>query len=97
MLYVITNRFKPNFEAARDASRDDHIEHLKEAGDRLKMAGPLTGTGDEPEICGSMMIIDADSRLAVTLFADTDPFNKAGIVESTRIESLTAGLGAWLD
>jgi uncharacterized protein len=97
MLYVIINRFKPNFEAARDAVRDDHIDHMKEAGARLKMAGPLTGTGDEPEVSGSMIIIDADSRLAASLFANTDPFMKAGIIEHSEIQSLSASLGVWVD
>jgi len=94
MLYMIKHRFKADVDDARAAARPAHVAHIEGAGDKLKGAGPLMGS-DADVPTGSLIIIQAGSHTAAALFAETDPYVLAGIVESTEIEAWNCLLGAW--
>lgn len=97
MLFAIIHRFKENCGEARAEARPQHIEHVKGAGERLKAAGPLpqSETSDDP--WGSLIVINADSLTAARLFAENDPYVKAGIVENTSIQPWDPKLGSWVE
>jgi hypothetical protein len=95
MLYAITYTFKNNINEKRDAIRDEHIAHLNGAEDRLKVAGPVLHGDDSDEAYGSLIVIEAHSQTAASLFSDTDPYVTAGIVESVTIRPWKALLGVW--
>lgn len=95
MLYAITYVFKDGINEKRSAVRDQHIAHMNGAEDRLKAAGPIMQSDDSEDAHGSLIVIEAQSQTAASLFSDTDPYVQAGIVESVTIRPWNAILGAW--
>lgn len=96
MLYVIIAKDKPDSVELRMSTRTAHLDYLAGAEDRLKLAGPLLTPGEDPKPIGSMIIIDAASEAAVQLFADSDPYNHAGLFESVEIRPWKGAIGDWL-
>ncbi len=96
MLYVITCTDKENSLDLRMSVRPDHLQYLQSAGDRVKIAGPLLSSDDEPKPIGSVIIIDAASDAAVQLFADNDPYTTAGLFSDVSIKPWKAAVGAWV-
>jgi len=94
MLYVLMCRDKPDSLDTRMATRDKHIEYAKQAGDRLKMAGPLLDS--DGLMCGSLIIVEAASREAAELVAANDPYALAGLFESVEVIPWKAALGEWV-
>lgn len=96
MLYVITCTDKAGSLDLRMSVRPRHLDYLKTAGDRVKVAGPLLSADAEPKPIGSVIIIDAASDAAVQLFADNDPYATAGLFEKVEIKPWKAAVGAWI-
>ena len=96
MLFVITAIDKPNCIDLRMATRAAHLQYLADAGDRIKLGGPLQSEGDDPQPVGSMIVIEAASEGAVRLFAQNDPYTAAGLFESVTIKPFKAVTGSWL-
>ncbi len=95
MLFTITAIDKENSLDVRMATREAHLSYLKEAGERIKVAGPLLTSGAEPKPLGSLIIIDAASEAAVNLFAENDPYATAGLFASVTVRPWNAAVGEW--
>lgn len=95
MLYAIFCYDKPDSFGIRKATRPAHLEYLADAGERVKLGGPLLSAGEDGMPVGSMLIIDAASEAAVQLFADNDPYNTAGLFERVEIRPWKRVTGAW--
>lgn len=95
MLFAIFCYDKPDSAALRQATRPAHLAYLEEAGDRVKLGGPLLGPGDDGAPIGSMLIVDAASEAAVQLFADNDPYYTAGLFENVEIHHWKRVVGTW--
>lgn len=101
MLVMILCHDKPDAGPIRAANREDHLRYVADAGDRLKLAGPIQSTdGQGPEggarPVGSLLIIEAASLEAARLFADNDPYRKAGVFAEVEVRPFKGVLGAWL-
>ncbi|WP_308911190.1 YciI family protein [Pseudokordiimonas caeni] len=96
MLFMVLCYDKPNSASLRAETRPAHVRYLKDAGTRVKMAGPLLSPGDEQHPVGSLIVIDAASEGAVKLFAENDPYASAGLFERVEIRPWRAALGAWV-
>ncbi|UTW55298.1 YciI family protein [Kordiimonas sp. SCSIO 12610] len=96
MLFMVLCYDKPNSVNLRMETRPAHLSYLQDAGERVKIAGPLMSAGETPEPIGSLIVIDGASEMAVKLFAENDPYNTAGLFERVEIMEWKAGLGAWL-
>jgi len=96
MLFVITTRDKEGGLPIRLATRDAHLGYLADAGDRIKLAGPMMSPGDDPKPTGSMILIDAASEAAVQLFVNNDPYMTAGLTEQADIRHWNAAAGDWI-
>ena len=96
MLVMILCHDKPDGGPIRAANRDDHLRYVAGAGDRLKLAGPIQSTDEDPRPVGSLLIIEAASLEAARLFADNDPYRKAGVFADVEIRPFKGVLGAWL-
>lgn len=96
MLFAVIHRFHNNSTRERLAVRDEHLEYLKGAAGRLKLAGPLLERDDEGDASGSLIIIDAQSHGAARLVANNDPYVKAEIVASTEVRAWKAVIGDWM-
>jgi uncharacterized protein YciI len=92
MLYAVICTDKPGALETRKATRREHLEHLKELGDRLKLAGPLlTEDGKEPR--GSLLVIEGESLADIKAIADADPYTRAGVFQSVDIRPWTVVIG----
>ena len=95
MLFMVVTRDKADSVQLRMDTRPAHLEYLNSAGDRVKLAGPIMSTGDEPQPIGSVILIDAASEGAAKIFADNDPYTLAGLFENVEILPWRAALGNW--
>lgn len=100
MLFVIQATDKPDSVDMRMENRPAHLQYLADAGDRIKLAGPvLSGEGDstaDPHPVGSVIIIDAASEAAVKLFAENDPYATAGLFSDVTIKPFKAVTGTYV-
>tara|TARA_R110002096_G_scaffold168117_12_gene338629 strand:- start:1074 stop:1367 length:294 start_codon:yes stop_codon:yes gene_type:complete len=92
MLFVIHARDKAGSSSVRAENRDAHITFLRDAGDRLKLAGPLLD--DDGSMCGSLLVYEAGDRIAVERWLDADPYGQAGLFETVSISGFKPVLGS---
>ena len=83
MLYALLCDDKPNSLQLRLDTRAEHVAFLNGLGDALKFAGPFLDENDKP--CGSLVVIEADSREAAREVADRDPYARAGLFEAVAV------------
>ena len=83
MLFVMLCRDRPGSLDVRMATRAQHIAYLQTYAERLVQAGPLLDDDGRP--CGSLLIVDVADRATAEGFAESDPYNKAGLFESVVI------------
>lgn len=95
MLFAIICHDKPDSVDLRMATRPAHVEYLKSAGERVKIAGPIMTPGENPKPIGSLIVIYAASEAAVQLFAENDPYATAGLFKNVSIEPWVRAIGAW--
>ncbi|MDV4181421.1 YciI-like protein [Rhizobium brockwellii] len=87
MLFALLCKDKPGHLNVRMDTRPTHIEHLNKlnAEGTLKIAGPFLD--DEGKPCGSLIIVEAESKEAARALADADPYAKAGLFESVDVKA----------
>lgn len=83
MLFALICTDKPDGMPIRLANRPAHLDWLKAAGPRVKLAGPFL-TEDGQAMTGSLLVIEADSMVEARELAAEDPYAKAGLF--TRVE-----------
>jgi len=91
MLYVLTCIDKADSLTIRQETRPAHLDYLKSAGDKLKLAGPFLDAEGSP--IGSLIILDAASAGAAQIFANNDPYARAGLFERVTIRPFKAAAG----
>ena len=84
MHFAIICNDKPDSLKLRMETRPAHVEHLKALGETLKVAGPFT-TGDDAEMNGSLLIVEAASEEEAREIAERDPYYKAGLFADVQI------------
>ncbi len=85
MLFVLICTDKPASLDLRLATRSAHIAYLQTYETRLVQAGPLLDCDDRP--CGSLLMVDVADRAEAAGFAESDPYNRAGLFESVIIRA----------
>ncbi|NKL34216.1 hypothetical protein GFL49_10395 [Rhizobium leguminosarum bv. viciae] len=87
MLFALLCKDKPGHLNVRMDTRATHIEHLNKlnAEGTLKIAGPFLDDDGKP--CGSLIIVEAESKEAAHALADADPYAKAGLFESVDVKA----------
>ena len=83
MYAVLICRDKPDSLALRKATRDEHLAYLAETG-VVEIAGPLLDDDGNP--AGSLLIIRVETLDEARGWADRDPYAKAGLFESVKIQ-----------
>ncbi len=81
MLIALIAKDKPGALAIRQENRPAHVEYLKATN--VAQAGPLLD--DNGEMCGSLVILDLHDMAAAQDWVAHDPYNKAGLFESTEL------------
>jgi uncharacterized protein len=84
MLFALICTDKPNSLELRQQSRPEHLTFLEGLGGSLKAAGPFTD--DEGKPTGSLVVIEAPNRAAITEIAGRDPYALAGLFASVEIK-----------
>lgn len=87
MLYAVICKDKPNSTPLRDATRPTHLDYLQKDGLSLGkpvFTGPMLGA-DESTPIGSLMVVEAADRAAITAWAAGDPYAKAGLFATVEI------------
>jgi len=95
MLYVLYCRDKPDSLSLRTGNRPAHLEYASQAGERLRLAGPMLDADGMP--CGSLMIMEAASQEAAELTVRHDPYFTAGLFEQVDVYPFKPVLGTWAD
>ena len=87
MLFALLCKDKPGHLNVRMDTRPTHIEHLNRlnAEGTLKIAGPFLDDDGKP--CGSLIIVEAESKEAARALADADPYAQAGLFESVEVQA----------
>lgn len=89
MLFVITAIDKEGSLQLRIATREAHLAYAKETG-AVRLGGPfLNALG---EMAGSLLIIEAADLPAAHIWAQNDPYAKAGLFQSTDVRGWKAGI-----
>jgi len=96
MLFMILAHDKADSVDLRMEMRPAHIAYISDAGERLKFAGPILSSGEDPQPIGSLIVLDAASEAAVQLFADNDPYATAGLFEKVEIRYWKGMIGDWV-
>lgn len=80
-LYAIICRDKPGHLQTRLDTRSAHLAHIRDSG-IVQLAGPLI---EEGEMCGSLVVVEADDIAGAQAWAEADPYRAAGLFQSTEI------------
>ena len=89
MHYVIHALDRPDAGDLRDQTRPDHLAYL--AGFAVTFGGPLLD--DDGQMCGSLIVLDVDTREAAEEFEAGDPYAEAGLFERVTITGFRPLLG----
>jgi uncharacterized protein YciI len=81
MLYAIFCRDKPGALQTRLDTRAAHLAYIESTG-IVRMAGPLIENG---QMCGSLVVVEADGLDAAKSWAASDPYKAAGLFESVSV------------
>lgn len=81
MLYAIICRDKPGHLQTRLDTRAAHLAYIEQTG-IVRMAGPFL---EEGQMCGSLVIVEADSLQAAQDWAANDPYAAAGLFETVTV------------
>lgn len=91
MLFAIICIDKHGALETRKTNRDAHLAHIKGSGGAIVQAGPfLDGDG---QMCGSLLIYEADDIDAARQWAAADPYAKAGLFQSVDIRAWNRVVG----
>ncbi len=82
MLYVLICEDKDDSEELRKSVRADHLEYIKNFD--VRFAGPMLAD-DEATMIGSIIVLEAADRAAAEMFADSDPYQLAGLFARVTI------------
>jgi uncharacterized protein YciI len=79
--FVIHAKDKPDSLAIRQATRPAHLDYM--SGFEILVGGPLLDP--DGQMCGSCIVLEAESLEAAEAFAAGDPYRAAGLFESVSI------------
>ncbi|WP_300073135.1 YciI family protein [uncultured Ruegeria sp.] len=81
MLIALIARDKAGALQTRLDNRSAHLAYIEETG-VVAQAGPLL---DGDGMIGSLIVLDVDDLASAQLWADNDPYAKAGLFDSVEL------------
>jgi uncharacterized protein YciI len=84
MLFVVVCIDKPGTRELRIANRPKHVAFLDGLKDTIVLAGPMLD--DRGDAIGSMLLLEAADPAEARRLAAADPYAKAQLFESVRVE-----------
>jgi uncharacterized protein len=77
----------------RMAVRPQHLDYIKTHAAMVRVAGPLLDA--EGGFIGSCFILEAEDAAAVDAFVADDPYTKANLFATVRIDAFKPLVGSW--
>lgn len=90
MLYIIYQQDRADGAAIRAATRDEHFAYLDKHEDILVLGGALLAE-DNTTRTGSVLIVNVKDRAAAEAFSNNEPFRKAGLFSTVKIDRMRRG------
>lgn len=81
---------KPGALQTRMDNREAHLAYVAETG-VVEMAGPVLD--DEGQMCGSLIVLEAEDLAAAQAWADDDPYAKAGLFSDVTLRAWKKVIG----
>lgn len=81
MRFAVICRDKPGHLEVRQANRAAHLAYIDTTG-IVEMAGPFI---EEGKMCGTLLVLQADSLDEARQWVAGDPYGKAGLFESVSV------------
>ena len=81
MRFAVICRDKPGHLETRVANRAAHLAYIEATG-IVEMAGPFLEAG---QMCGSLIILQADSLGAAQTWVAGDPYGKASLFDNVTV------------
>lgn len=85
MLFAVICTDRADGMPIRQANRPAHLEWLKAAGSRMKLAGPFL-SADGTAMTGSLLVIEAADLTEAREFCATDPYARAELFTQVEIK-----------
>jgi uncharacterized protein len=85
MLYALMCADKSNSLDLRMKIRPDHIAYLAALGAKAKFAGPFLD--DAGNMCGTLVMVDVETRAEAEKIAANDPYALGGLFASVEIKA----------
>ena len=92
MHFVVTCFDKDSALETRKANRDNHLAFVAENTATIQVAGPFLS--DDGDMIGSLFICEAENKASLEAIMAQDPYNKAGLFQSTTIQPWKWVIGA---
>jgi uncharacterized protein YciI len=83
MAFLVRALDKPGALDIRKANREAHLAFLADAGERLKLAGPLLA--EDGGMIGSLLVVDFDTAAEVHDWLRDDPYTRAGLFRDVSV------------
>jgi uncharacterized protein YciI len=90
MRYALICLDRPNALQTRVESRPAHLEYLQSSG-VVEQAGPFIDAAGQ--MCGSLIVLNVDTRGEAEAWAAADPYAKAGLFASVMIQEWKRVIG----
>ena len=95
MLVSIYCKDAPGGAESRKSKLAEHLEHIEEIEDRIKVAGPVMGP-DEDGLVASLLIFEVDNLDEATAMLHADPYYQAGVWQEINIQEFKGVVGSWV-
>ncbi len=90
MPYAIIAYDKPESLSLRQEMRAAHLAYVAETG-IVQIAGPFLD--EKGDMCGSLVILDTETRKQAERWAEGDPYARAGLFERVEIRAWKKVIG----
>ncbi len=95
-LFVISCWDKPNSLELRMATRPHHLDYAHNHPEvKVQIGGPYLD--EAGAMCGSMLLVEAPDRAAVSRFVANDPYGKAGLFANVDVRAYRLTVGGFAD
>jgi uncharacterized protein YciI len=93
-LFAVIAHDTPQAPSLRTEHMAAHLGHIVEHLGRLAVAGPLHDAAGQ--VCGSLLVVKADSEDEARAFMALDPYFAAGVWASIEVRTFSAVAGDWV-
>ena len=90
-LFVVSWMDKPGHLPVRMANREAHLDYVRETG-VVRLGGPFLDANGE--MCGSMIVIEADDLDMAHAWHALDPYRSAGLFDTSEVKPWRVTVGA---